>query len=48
MLKELKDYCVGMTGSAAFHDAMIVVPFAQPRALLADEALRMDAVDRVY
>ena len=27
MLRELKNYFVGMTGSAAFHNAMIVVPF---------------------
>lgn len=47
MLNGLRDYIIGMTGSAAFFEVMMRVPFAEPRALLPSEALAMGVATRL-
>lgn len=46
MLDSLRQYIASMTGSDAFYNAMMRVPFAAPRTLLPSEALAMGVATR--
>lgn len=47
MLDILRNYIVTMTGSAAFYEAMMRVPFAAPQTLLPSEARAMGVATRI-